>query len=195
MPVMGDEILGDDLSLGADEILGASLLLGDGSELLGDDLLGAARPQSRAALQRAQRARMARLQQLAALRAAGGVAVQPRTGTESRVLPIGFDSVTNVTAGTTVPITKQPQVLFRPRRLVVAGGIASTFLIEDIKIGKDSQFVASGAIPASAFAPDVVVLDLKMDTCQLAASIVMTVTNITLADARFNAVMFGDSVQ
>ena len=52
-----------------------------------------------------------------------------------------------------IDITVEPQYAFRPERLVVSSLIAPFFIIENITIGKEAQFVGPG-IPAECFAPD-----------------------------------------
>ena len=208
---MATELFGD-----ADEILGASYLLGYDDDLLGDeilgdefllgddyDVMGAARRsrnpgQARAIAQMKAAQRQQRRNQLARLaqaKQAGAVAVKQTAPTKGRVLMVGFDSVATVAAATTIAITAQPQVLFRPRRLVLSDAAANAFVINDVRVGKDSQFVSAGAVPGSAFRPDAVAIDLQLDTCQIAASIVLNVTNISAAPARFMATMMGDSAE
>jgi hypothetical protein len=47
-------------------------------------------------------------------------------------------------------IVVQPQMAFRPERLVVASDCAPLFVLEDIRIGAQSQF-AGGSVPAEMF--------------------------------------------
>ena len=56
----------------------------------------------------------------------------------------------------------QTQVAFRPTYLVIPAIIAPDFMIEDIKIGKNSEFVSGAAISATVFSGDVVVLKDKV---------------------------------
>jgi hypothetical protein len=51
-------------------------------------------------------------------------------------------------------IVVQPQMAFRPERLVVPIAIASLFVIEDIRIGHVSQFVGQGGVSAKMFSSD-----------------------------------------
>lgn len=46
----------------------------------------------------------------------------------------------------------RPQAIYKPRRLHISVEDAKDLLVADIKIGRNSQFVASGEIPAVAFA-------------------------------------------
>ena len=58
--------------------------------------------------------------------------IKAKVPTESREFPMGFDSVGTVAAGANVQIISRPQVTFRPERLVISGGIAARFLVNDL---------------------------------------------------------------
>lgn len=111
-----------------------------------------------------------------------------------RYLVIGFDSVEDVPAGGTLTIVARSQVLFKPNRLVVSPLAASSFLIDDIRIGKSSQFAAPGPIPAAAFSSSQDVM-LQFETAQIAQEIAMVVTNFTSSPERFSAVMMGITLE
>jgi hypothetical protein len=64
-----------------------------------------------------------------------------------RAFPFGTTSVPGNTVAT---ISKRPQVIFRPRRLVY-GGPAETFEILDVQIGRRSQWLDRGGISADCF--------------------------------------------
>ena len=84
-----------------------------------------------------------------------------------RQYPLGFDSVTTVAAAATTQITSRPQVLFRPERLVLSSAAAPAFLINDLIVGKDSQFAAAGTLPGDAFGPTAFGVRLRCDTAQI----------------------------
>lgn len=54
-------------------------------------------------------------------------------------------------------------VAFRAERLVVAADIAPLFVIEDIRVGRASQFVGGGGVSAELFASHMVGMDLSLD--------------------------------
>lgn len=167
------EISGDDV----DSLLGYDTIMGNYAALLG------AAPASA-------------LKKAALARAAGGVSVKSAGPTQSRELPLGFDSVTDVTKATSARITARPQVTFRPDRLVVAAAIAEFFLIDDLKIGKNSQLTSGDSIPAEAFSNLSVGVGMQMDTANIGIDIVLSVTNIDAGlDHRFNGVLIGPAVQ
>ncbi len=115
--------------------------------------------------------------------------------TKTREYPLGFDSVNTVAAGAAATINQQPQVLYRPNRLVVATNVAPNFVFTDIRIGKNSQLPAVGALTCDAFAPNAVSVDVRFDTAQVNSIISLAVQNISGAAQRFLATMFGQSVE
>lgn len=125
----------------------------------------------------------------------GGQTLRTRAPSRAREQMLGFDSVATIAAAATASITSRPQVTFRPDRLVVAGAVAASFLINDLKIGKNSQLLAGVAVPAEAFGQTAFGVRLKMDTAQVSQDIILNVTNISAGALRFNAVMIGPSVE
>ena len=124
-----------------------------------------------------------------------GTLLRKTAPTKSREFPIGFDSVATIAAGATATLTQRPQIIFRPERIVVPAAVAAFFQIVDVKVGKDSQLVSAGAIPAATFAETAFGVRLKMDTCQISQDLILIVTNIDVAARRFLASMIGESVE
>ena len=158
-------------------------------ELVGDDILGedemiGATPRMRA---------LARLSAMPGY--PGGQVLRTRAPTKGREYPLGFDSVATVAAGATAIITTRPQVVFRPDRLVVPASIASSFLINDLRIGKNSQFVSATALPAEVFTQGAFGVRLKMDTAQIAQDITLNVTNTSAGALRFTAALIGPAIE
>lgn len=121
--------------------------------------------------------------------------VKETVPSKSRHQVLGFDSVTDVAAAGSATITKQPQTIFRPNRFVVPQAIAPSFLIDDIKVGKNSQFIAAGAIPAESMSQQAFSVELQFDTAAVSQQVVITVSNISLSGSRFTATMFGTSLE
>jgi hypothetical protein len=115
------------------------------------------------------------------------------SGESSKEYALGFGS-TLVPAKSSANISVQPQVVFRPERLVIPASIAEDFLITDIKVGKNSQLVSTGAIPASAFTNHSEPSRMKMDTAQIAMFVTVSVTNTSKEDKFFQCAIFGPSV-
>ena len=159
---------------------------------IGDALVGAKRrPMGRgipkpagAALSRAVAAR--RVQQGALLRD-----VAP---TKSRQYALPMDSVNNINAAVAANVNAQPQVLFRPERLVIDQN-ANSWLVNDLRVGKNSQFVAAGSMPGAAFGANAFGVRLKCDTAQISQLITLNVTNNSGGALRFLGVLFGDAVE
>jgi hypothetical protein len=220
--IMGDDILGDDLEgdflegddiegdylvgedlMGADELLGADDIMGDdlvGDDLVGDYLVGAAVRRKRRARQAAGTANPAAARKalvrkaILAKRLRNAAIVHKRPPSRSRIQPLGFNREA-IPAGETIEITARPQVLFRPHRLIVGSSIAANFMIEDVKIGRASQFAGSGAQTAEAFKDTAGAgARLNWDTCNPGVDITMTVRNFTGAASDFRATLFGDVV-
>lgn len=179
--------------IGWEEMAGVPDVSGD--EIVGDDLdaiLGAHRRQRYAPT--AQRGHRPSPPQQRALPPAK-YAVAEDTPGEMRELPVGFDSVTAVVKSTSTKLTQRPQVLFRPERLSVDDTISPFFTIDDLKVGNKSQLVSSGSLPASTFSSKAFGMRLKMDTCDPAIDLVLSITNIdAAADHRFLATILGPAL-
>lgn len=117
--------------------------------------------------------------------------VPPRN---SREYALGLGS-TSVTGNSSANINVQPQVIFRPERLVVPSNLAVDFLITDIKVGKNSQLVSTGALPAVMFTEVAFGVRLKMDTCQISMFVTISVTNQNPAARNFQGGIVGPAVE
>lgn len=218
--LVGDELLGDDLygDEFGDEILGDEIVGYD--DLYGDDLVGAARGRRRRrrARRAAVRARRRRELMLARRRGAGGrprpqpprpslaeqamverkaltgKIVSQRGYTKGRVQSIGFTSLA-LSPGTTVDISSRPQELFRGTRLVIPSSIAASIVVEDIKVGRSSQFVGSGAQPGEAFKDTATGDNVSLDTARPGMDITLKITNVGGTAVDFRATLFGDVVE
>lgn len=185
-----------------------------GEDVSGDELIGALMQQRRApsrgygAVRRpgfspmAARAAVSKLATQQALknaiaerRAQAGALVHDRTPTKSREYPLGFASPAPVLAGASARITTRPQVPFRLDRLTVPSDIAGLFTIDDVKVGKNSQFAAEGSVPARIFQENAVGVCLKGDTAQISMDVTISVTNISGAAATFRAAVIGPAVE
>ncbi len=172
--------------IGEEEFIGAD----DVEALLSGYEIGARRP-----VQRTMQRNAAMRQALAARQANAGLLLRQSQPTKARAYAVPFDSVSTVPAGATSTISVQPQCLFRGERLVLGSTSAAGFLILDLKVGKNSQFAASGAHPGEAFGPTAFGVDLKCDTAQISNTVSIQVQNITGGALRFNATFFGSTVE
>lgn len=117
-----------------------------------------------------------------------------------RNYPLGFFQPA-VPAAATVIVTARPQVIFRPRRLMVPlrmGGhdIAENFSILDIRIGKNSQLVSAEELPATIFSERSIESSMTLDTANIGHDISITVRNLDACSAHdFRATMFGASIE
>ena len=195
----GDLLDGDDSLGGVDtvEILGdlldgddeAGEFVGDDS---GDDILGAVLAARRNKKGNAQKQAMAR--DLLRRRVAAGSLLRSVSPRSSREYALGLGS-TSVAGTSSANINVQPQVIFRPERLVVPSNIAVDFLITDIKVGKNSQLVSTGALPAVMFTENAFGVRLKMDTAQISMFVTISVTNQNPAARNFQGGLVGPAVE
>lgn len=111
-----------------------------------------------------------------------------------RQMPLGFPT-TAILAGITTNVQATTQVLFRGRRLIIPSSIAASVLVNDLKIGKNSQLPSSGPVPGQVFSEDAVGVDLSLDTAQISQTITLNVTNTSAGPITFNATMLGDSAE
>jgi hypothetical protein len=208
--IMGDDVLGDEI-VGAEEIVGddgyisGDELMGDegyvsGDELMGDDVLGDEIMGRRLFRRRRRRpnrqAQVARMRQHAIMqrRLANAKVIVKKPPTKSRVQSIGFN-FKGIGPGDTVDIPARPQVKFRGTRLSVPSSIAPGFLIDDLKVGRSSQFVGSGAQSAETFKDTATSDNIATDTAEPGMDIVLSVTNTTATAQDFHATLFGDAVE
>jgi hypothetical protein len=164
--IIGDEVWGDDEA---------------GDMFVGDEFVGQAVPAARAAA-------------LAQRRVQEGAILKDVSPTKAREYILGFDS-TAVPGSTSANITKRPQVIFRPERVVIPSAVGVDFQVVDIKVGKNSQFSASGEVPAVVFAETSFGVRLKMDTCQVSMDVTISVRNTNAAARNFTAAIIGPAVE
>jgi hypothetical protein len=126
-------------------------------------------------------------------------AVVPRDYTRGRKLVIGVGTDPNdlptvanpaggptmVAAHTPKTFQVQPQIPFKPDRFWSASAIAPNFVITDIKVGQQSMFAASSAVPAQMFAENSVDSPVNFDTAQISQQLIVAVTNISNASSAF----------
>jgi hypothetical protein len=166
----------------------------DGSQAWGesgkDDILGAVIQHKRK--QNARKQAMAR--DLMARRVASGALLRSVPPRNAREYALGLGS-TSVAGTSSANINVQPQVIFRPERLVVPSNLAVDFLITDIKVGKNSQLVSTGALPAVMFTEQAFGVRLKMDTAQISMFVTVSVTNQNPAARNFQGGLVGPAVE
>ncbi len=200
MDISGDgfqhEIVGDDVGdfehiamHGDDE---------SGWEFVGDDVdgdeLGIWYPGKKKGASKQRQLMQARAAALAQRRVQEGAILRDVNPTKAREYILGFDS-TAVPGSTSANITKRPQVIFRPERVIIPAAVGVDFQVVDIKVGKNSQFSASGEVPAVVFAETAFGVRLKMDTCQVSMDVTISVRNTNAAQRNFTAAIIGPAVE
>jgi len=124
-----------------------------------------------------------------------GLMVQRERPTKAREFPLGFESPTTVAAGATATITSRPQIPFRGERLIIPSDIAGSFSILDLRVGKNSQFTSSGAVPGRTFQENSVGIRLMLDTAQISQDVTLSVQNVGGAPQTFRAALIGSAVE
>lgn len=81
-----------------------------------------------------------------------------------------------VPPGATVYYKGQPMVAFKPSMVVVDDRSADAFQVCDVKVGRNSQLIATGYLPASAFKATVS-REMSMDTAQISMVITVGLVN------------------
>lgn len=123
-----------------------------------------------------------------------GTLVRKMRPVAGRNLFIGFQSLA-IAANALATITQQPQLPFKGYRLSVPNQFAPFFTIVDIRVGKDSQLVSPGAVPATSFSETSVGDNISMDTADVGQLITIQVQNIDgAAPHDFRATLFGRTV-
>lgn len=115
--------------------------------------------------------------------------------TKSRELVMGVASAAAINAGAQADVQGQPQIAFRPDRIVVPSSIAADFIINDLKIGKNSQLVSGGSVHCQTFAEGAFGVRLKLDTLSISQTVLFRVTNISAGAETFYASLIGPSVE
>ena len=184
------EIMGD----GSDgdvegDILGELLGEVDGDDSGAYGLVGAASAKTQ---RNAQKRAMAR--DLMARRVRSGALLRSVPPRNAREYALGLGS-TSVAGSSSANINVQPPVIFRPERLVVPSNLAMDFLITDIKVGKNSQLVSTGALPAVMFTENAFGVRLRMDTAQISMFVTVSVTNQNPAARNFQGGLVGPAVE
>jgi hypothetical protein len=191
----GDSLLGDILAGDESGYEGLTEIMGDdsgddaGAQFIGDgtdgDDIGASKRKGHSNQAKTDLLRK---------RIAAGALLRTLPPRSSREFIIGLGS-TSLPALSSANISVQPQVIFRPERIVIPSNIAADFLITDVKVGKNSQLVSPGAIPAVVFVENAFGVRLKMDTAQIAQFITVSVTNQNGASRNFQGAIIGPAVE
>ena len=123
-----------------------------------------------------------------------GPRLVPQRLDEARELLLGFGP-TSIAGGNTSVFTTQPQLPFRPSRFVIPAATVANFSVNDLKIGKNSQFLSSAAVPAAVFSELAVGVALGLDTCNVGQQITVSVTAVAGGPFSFAAALIGTSLQ
>lgn len=129
---------------------------------------------------------------LAMAQATGVVDLQP---TKSRRYPLGFPTTTVTASNGTATASSQPQIPFRGERLIIPSDFAGSILINDVKVGKNSQLAAAQPLPGRAFTEFGWGVDLHLDTADVSQFISLSLQNTSSHDITFNGMLIGRAVE
>ena len=99
-----------------------------------------------------------------------------------------------VPSGHTINITDQPQVSFKPEKLVLDDEAADWYDVVDIKIGKNSQLISATRLPGTGFKAGVSSF-MSMDTAQISMYVTLSLINVSDKPRRLpRAMMTGKGI-
>lgn len=93
-----------------------------------------------------------------------------------------------VPPGHTIHLQAQPQVDFKPERLVIDDESADWYDVFDIKVGKNSQLISSDRLPGSNF-KSAVSRGQSMDTVKISMYVTVSLVNVSGKPRRIPRVM------
>jgi len=102
--------------------------------------------------------------------------------------------LTTIAAGATATIELRPQRPIRIERLLLDGATLGGLFVTDLLIGAETQFVNSGAVPVSVFAPTAFGTDLRGNTASPGITVTVRVLNSTGGALTIGGAIIGSSL-
>lgn len=179
-----------DIIGGADDIIGYDIATGNEVDaMLGAMIATGAAPSAALAHPGVASAQHALAMRHAAM-------MKPRTMTRSREYTCGFASApVAIAAATTSVLKAQPQVPFKPRRLIIPSDVAGALTINNIIVGKNPGLVSADPVSARAFTELGVGVDLNLDTAQISQTISLSLTNQSGASVSVTPTLIGTAME
>lgn len=104
----------------------------------------------------------------------------------------GMDSVVAVVAGTTGTVFTGPQKPVIPTKMVVSDATANAFVMSNLSVGVEPVFLTNGVnISLAAFTAQSTAPSFRAVLCHVGNTISAVITNISGADTRFVATIYG----
>jgi len=122
--------------------------------------------------------------------ARGAAVVNETDPQKARRWPLGF-TPTTITAGTVATLSTQPQILFRPERLVIPSDFAGGLSISAIIVGQASQLAAQAQLPARTYTEFGVGVDMHLDTADISQFVQLGLSNNSSHDIAFYGQFIG----
>lgn len=118
------------------------------------------------------------------------VAVLPRTRDRRRRLIMG-NQVTSVTSGSSADIEYRPQQLVRTERIIIPSAYAADIRINDVRVGNQSQLLATGALPGQAWSEVATDAYVHFDSADIGNIITLSITNTGSGTISFLSMLLG----
>lgn len=125
-----------------------------------------------------------------AVQARNSALVEESDPTKARRWPLGF-TPTTITAATVATLSTQPQILFRPERLVIPSDFAGGLSISAIIVGQASQLAAQAQLPGRTYTEFGVGVDMHLDTADVSQFVQLGLSNNSGHDIPFYGQFIG----
>jgi hypothetical protein len=104
--------------------------------------------------------------------------VRRRAYSRARRQMLPFGSTGSLAALASIDLLGNPQVPFKPERLIIQEiTTTNAVILQDVKVGKNSQFVSAGDFPSTLFAGDANEGLFQFDTARPGIDIVVSILN------------------
>jgi hypothetical protein len=116
------------------------------------------------------------------------------TKSKRLLLPIDTGAVA-IAGGATVTIPLNSSQTFRATQMRLDPVAAPAWLITDVKIGRKSQFLGAGAVPATVFNANNPDCNVDFDTAQANEPLQLILTNNSNAPSRLTGALIGETLE
>ncbi len=144
----------------------------------GDYVLGFSAEMSFTDVKACFRASVARVRQIYADRLTGLGCVKDEAARLADQKLLDGDLEISVAPEHTIYMEAKPLVTFRPERLILDDEAADWYVVSDVKVGRNSQFISCDPLPGSSFKASVSPV-MRMDTAQPSLRLTVSLVNVS----------------
>ena len=126
---------------------------------------------------------------------AGSLPVRQTVPDKALLVPMGFNTESEVTGPGAGTARVTPQFDCTPRKLVIPDSIAPRFSVSPLFIGLALQSPANAEMPAESFRGDTTASEIKAATCSKNSEISMAVRNKSTVDTQFESTLYCYTIQ